>query len=186
MKTTLYTVLCIAVRLGVVLLAVNILEQLPFWVSQSHQGSPYTLYQLLVGLFGLVMAAVLWVRPGILAWWAIGKGQREVLESPISADQIQRVAFSVLGMWMVISGLGGCISHLMIMLFLRERVADAATGMLPAGEWRYVCYYLLQVLAGGALVIGSRGLIGLLQRLRGYPIAETEALRDGAATARDD
>jgi hypothetical protein len=186
MKTTLFTVLCIAIRLGVVLLAVNILEQLPFWLSQSHQGGAYTLYQLLVGLFGLVMAAVLWVRPGILAWWAIGKGQREVLESPISADQIQHIAFSVLGMWMVISGLGGCISHLMIMLFLRGRVADAATGILPPGEWRYVCFYTLEAVAGGALVMGSSGLIGLLHRLRGYPVSETVASAHSAAAPRDD
>jgi hypothetical protein len=64
MKTTLFTVLCIAIRLGVVLLAVNILEQLPFWLVAVAPGRPYTLYQLLVGLFGLVMAAVLWVAPG--------------------------------------------------------------------------------------------------------------------------
>lgn len=186
MKTTLFTVLCIAIRLGVVLLAVNILEQLPFWLSQSHQGGAYTLYQLLVGLFGLVMAAVLWVRPGILAWWAIGKGQREVLEIPIGADQIQHIAFSVLGIWMAISGLGGCISHVMIMLFLHARVADAATGILPPGEWRYVCYYILEAVAGGALAIGSRGLIGLLYRLRGYPVTGRSALGDGTAAARDD
>jgi hypothetical protein len=186
MKTTLFTVLCIAIRLGVVLLAVNILEQLPFWLSHSHEGSAYTLYLLLVGLFGLVMAALLWVRPGILAWWAIGKGQHEVLEIPVSADQIQHIAFSVLGVWMVISGLGGCISHLMIMLFLRGRLADAATGVLPPGEWRYVCYYALEAIAGGALVIGSRGLIGLLYRLRGYPVTESDARGGDAATARDD
>ena len=186
MKTTLFTVLCVAIRLGVVLLAVNILEQLPFWLSQSHQGGVYTLYLLMVGLFGLVIAAVLWVRPGILAWWAIGKGQREVLEIPVSADQIQHIAFSVLGVWMVISGLGGCISHLMIMLFLRGRVADAATGMLPPAEWRYVCAYALEAVAGGALAIGSRGLIRLLHGLRGYPVTETGASGDGAAAARDD
>jgi hypothetical protein len=186
MKTTLFTVLCIAIRLGVVLLAVNILEQLPFWLSQSHPGSVYTLYQLLLGLFGLVLAAVLWVRPGILAWWAIGKGQREILESPISADQLQHIAFSVLGVWMVLSGLGGCISHLMIMLFLRDRVTDAATGVLPPGEWRYVCVYTLQAAAGAALAIGSRGLIGLLHRLRGYPVTETVVSSDGAAAMRDD
>lgn len=186
MKTTLFTVLCIAIRLGAVLLAVNILEQLPFWLSQSHPGSVYTLYQLLLGFFVLVLAAVLWVRPGILAWWAIGKGQREILESPINADQVQHIAFSVLGVWMVISGFGGCISHLMIMLFLRERVADAATGVLPPGEWRYVCSYTLEALAGGALAVGSRGLIGLLHRLRGYPVTETVASGDDAAAMRDD
>lgn len=185
MKTTLFTVLCMAIRLGVVLLAVNILEQLPFLLWQSHDGSAYRLYQLLVGLFGLVMAAILWVRPGFLAWWAVGKGQREVLESPITADQMQHVALSVLGMWMVISGVGGCISHVLLMLFFHDRAPDVAAGTLLVTEWRYVCYYVLVAIMGGALTIGSRGLVGLLYRLRGYPVSGHRSTEDNAAS-RDD
>ncbi len=168
MKTTLYTVLCVAIRLGAVLMAVGVFERLPgifFFRGDVH----YPLPALLMEAFTLLLAFVLWLRPGLLAWWAVGGKRQEILESPIHADQLHYVAFSVLGAWLVISGVAGCFGHGTIILLLHQASYDGSGETVPAAEWHWMVQYGVTAAAGVVLMSGSRGLIGLFQRLRGYP-----------------
>ena len=185
MKTTLYTVLCVVIRLGAVLMAVNVFERLPgifFYGGDGH----YPLLALLMEAFTLLLAFVLWMRPSLLAWWALGSKRQEILESPIRADQLHYMAFSVLGAWLAISGMAGCFGHgTMILLLLRQASYDGAGETVPATEWHWMVQYGVTAVAGVVLMAGSRGLIGLLQRLRGYPHYMTAKAEPDAGTTQD-
>ncbi|HET6430845.1 hypothetical protein [Dyella sp.] len=178
MKTTLHTVLCVAVRLGAVLLAVAALENLARVVVQAQGDTRVWLGTALFSLRYLATAAVLWLWPGMLAWWASGRAGHEVLESPIEANALQRIALSVLGAWMAVAGLSGVMGHGLTMWFLHDRLSDYSSARLPASEWRWLIYYLVQMLAGAWLVAGARGLTALLAGLRGpaVPVGSEDAV----------
>lgn len=112
MKTTLYTVLCVAVRLGAVFMAVGIFERIP-------------------GLIG----------------FAAG------------------------------------LAHLAQILMIEH---GSESGGYPAvvstTEWHWLIEYALIALAGAALLLGSRGLVTLLHRLRGYPYVSVAADPDASST----
>ena len=167
MKTTLYTVLCVAIRLGAVLMAVGLLERLPLFLWESPAGG-FALDAVLLAVFGLLVAGALWLWPSILAGWAVGRRGHELLEiQQLDADGLMRVALTVSGAVLSVSGLAGCLGHGLSMLLFRSRMADAATGQLPVSEWHWVLYYVVQTVGGAALMLGARGLATFLQRVRG-------------------
>lgn len=185
MKTTLYTVLCVAIRLGAVLMAVDILEHVPglfVFATQAQDG------HLAWGVFviegvGLLLAFALWTWPNLLAWWALGRNRHEVLETSITVDQLQYVALSLVGAWMVIRGLSDGLAGIAYLLLQRHVAESTGAQYLDStNEWHLVIQYALVALAGAALMLGSRGLVGLLRRLRGYPDAMIETDPDASTT----
>lgn len=184
MKTTLYTVLCIAIRLGAVLMAVGLLESIPVFLWSTQHDAQFMVPALVVAAVGLVIALVLWLKPGVLAWWAAGRSKGEVFESHIESDQIQYIAFSVLGAWLVVSGLAALLASAMQLLWLHH-LADTYPGMVPPSNvWNSLIRSLVVTVAGVILMLQSRGLVGLLHRLRGYPTQPSAGSDDGI-TPRD-
>jgi hypothetical protein len=169
MKTTLHTVLCVAVRMGAVLMAVGIIEQVPTIFLYPSQGGSIQVGSLLMSGAGLLAAFALWLWPNILAWWAISRSQSEILESPISPDQLQRVALSVVGIWLFISGLSGTIARVAIILVVYRRSAYGESLVTVSNmDWYWLGEHLVTLLAGASLALGAAGLVGLLHRIRGY------------------
>lgn len=184
MKTTLYTVLCIAIRLGAVLMVVGLLESLPVFLWGTQHNVQFMIPALVIAALGLVIALVLWLKPGVLAWWASSRGKGEIFESHIEADQIQYIAFSVLGAWLVVSGLAALVPSTIQLLWLRH-LADAYPGMVPpSNTWIGLIRFLVMTVAGVILMLGAHGLVGLLHRLRGYPMQPTVG-SDDEITPRD-
>jgi hypothetical protein len=187
MKTTLYTVLCVAIRLGAVFMAVGLLERgfdIFFYPSQDGHCSAGALW--LEGA-GLLVAFALWLWPNILVWWAIGRNRHEVLESSIDANQLQYIALSVLGASLFVSSMSACLGHfVLILITLRHSAYDGAPNAVPATEWHWMIQYAATAAGGGALALGSRGLVGLLHRLRGYTQSADRATDHGASFTQDD
>lgn len=184
MKTSVYTVLCTAIRLGAVLLSVHALEDVAAVVAASDGNTHRLLGSLLFAGLYLVVGAVLWLWPGMLAWWASSRSNGQVLEMPIGADELQRVALSVLGVWQVVQGVSGLLSHGVVMVFLHDRMTDYSTGHLPPAEWRWVVFYVLQAMAGAAVALGAAGLVNLFHRLRRFPEASPAATEIDADAVR--
>ena len=183
MKTTLYTVLCVAVRLGAVFMAVGIFEQIPGLMAFTYQAGHLFAGIIVVNGAGLLVALVLWVRPGLLAWWAAGRSSHEVVETAITADQLQYIALSVLGAWMFVEGLSGCVGQLTRILLVKHEAQSAGYAAVSSTtDWRWVIGYAVMALAGAALALGSRGLVGVLNRLRGYPEVSGEPDPDASTT----
>jgi hypothetical protein len=174
MRTSLYSILCIAIRLGAVFLALGSLASVLSFVITAQSIALDELW--LAGLsllLTLVIAFLLWLFPGPLARMAAARSSQQVFESPISAMQIQWIALSVLGMYFVITGLIGFARYEMQQL-LADAIIDRERHL--ADFIRIGLYCLLQVGFGIALTLGARGLVGVLHRLRyGASTSQPEA-----------
>jgi len=179
-KTTLYTVLCIAIRLGAVLMAVGLLESLPVFLWNPGDAQ-FVKTALAMTAIGLVVALVLWLKPGVLAYWATGRGKGEVLESHIAADQLQSIAFSVLGAWLVVEGLAALLSSTILLAWLRHLVSAYPGIVPPSNAWVGLVRSLVMLVAGVTLMLGARGLVGLLHRVRSYPVQQAIGSDDETA-----
>lgn len=177
MRTSLYSILCIVVRLGAVMLFVETLASLPAAWSAMHGTEEQAARGMLIGFGGalLALAALLWLYPGVLARMAAGTASREVFESPISARQLQYIAFSVLGVVFAIKGLTGLVAVL-FRIALSAQYGDTAFRMLLWQNGAAVSVQVLEFAVGIGLTFGARGLTGLLQRLRerGLPPAQAD------------
>ncbi|MFZ0872091.1 MAG: hypothetical protein WAM90_15375 [Rhodanobacter sp.] len=178
MKTTLYTVLCVVIRLGAVLMAVRLIEGVPVFLWGSPDRVLSTIALGFTAL-GLLVAGALWFWPGLLAWWAANRQNGEVLESTMGAGQMQYIAFSVMGCWLLISGLANGLQQGITLLMMHAEIypSPALSPALPANILVGLIKSLVIMIAGASLMLGSHGLVGLLHRLRGYPhntIAEAD------------
>lgn len=165
MRTSLYSILCIVIRLGAVVLAVSTLASALSMALMIRQGtSPIDLWAL-IGLFVAILAIafLLWLYPGPLARLCSARSAGQVFESPIAARDLQWIALSVLGMYFVVAGLIGFV-HFEANLFVADTIIDREKRIEDFVQTGL--YWLLQIVVGVALVFGARGLTGLLHRIR--------------------
>lgn len=178
MRTSLYSILCIVIRLGAVVLAVSTLASALSVALMIRQGtSPMDLWPVIV-LFTAVLAIafLLWLYPGPLARLCSARSAQQVFESPIAVRDLQWVALSVLGMYFVVEGLVG-FARYEVSLFVADAVIDRERRI--EDFVRTGLYWLIQIVLGAALTLGARGLTGLLHRIRyGNPDHRAEAARE--------
>ena len=177
MRTSLYSILCIAIRLGAVMLAVSTLASVLSMALMIRPGtSPMDLWAL-IGLFVAILAIafVLWLYPGPLARLCSARSAMQVFESPIASRDLQWIAFSVLGMYFVVDGLVGFL-HFEANLFVADTITDREKRIEDFVQTGL--YWLIRLVAGAVLVLGSRGLSGVLHKVRerGLPpsVSETD------------
>lgn len=168
MKTSLYTILCTVIRLGAVLMAVDILIAFPatFHAAQNEswaQGSAWLVVATSTAV--LLLAFLLWLFPGGLARLAASRSAHQVFESPISAPELQQIAFAVLGLWLVAGGLTGLSQELLRASLVARANGDAFLS-LQVHEGAQLLACGIGILFGFVLTLGARGLSGLLYRLR--------------------
>lgn len=165
MKTTLSAALCIVIRLGALLMAVQVFAALPVLLSMRDR--TFVAMELSFAVLTLLLAAVLWARPGWLARCAVRRGDDLSLEGDIEASSLQRIAFATLGAWFLVEGLAYVIPS-MVTAWEVHALQQQYPGMqMPAGQWNNLIRALVLLMAGAALMLGSQGLTMLLQRLRG-------------------
>lgn len=181
MRTSLYSILCIAIRLGAVMLAWTSIEKLSFLLGQGQFAAfPTEERWIAVTYFGsgILISILLWLYPGPLARMASGRSAQQVFESPISAADLQWIALSVLGMVWVMTGildlaeLGYRYVWMSEMLGTGEEAARRLQGQ--------IAYAAFEILIGIALTLGARGLATLLRKFRysgssGMPAQQSSA-----------
>lgn len=183
MRTSLYSILCIVIRLGAVLLAVQTMMALPM-ALKVFDGTTLAPGWIgtLIGFGGamLALAALLWTYPGVLARIAAGRATQQVFESPLAAEELEQIALAVLGMWFAISGI---IELINVGLRLAIAIHAADTGganTLLSRELAQLATLIVKIALGVGLALGSRGLVGVLRRVReeGLPPAAAEKRSD--------
>lgn len=179
MRTSLYTILCIVIRLGAISLAMSALGGLLSVMATLHSVAAKGEVWIPLASTGLMLLAafLLWTWPGVLARLAAGRSSGQVFESPIAAEQIQWIAFSVLGVWLFVEGLAS-LCYFALQRAMASGVYDYAPDadeLIQTGA-----FWLIQMLFGIGLVLGARGLTGILQRVR------DGALRGGPPPVPDD
>jgi hypothetical protein len=175
-RTSLYSILCILIRLGAVLLAAYTVEAIPSarLVAQANHVEGYE--AALYGFTGLVLviAALLWIYPGVLARLAAGKASEQIFESPISAEELQQIAFSLAGIWFVVEALSSLIgvgASTVVVSYISEDNMPLIA-LIRSQVTRFVPP-LVKLALGIALTMSARGLVGWLRTLRerGLPAA---------------
>jgi len=179
MKTSLYSILCIVIRLGAIQLLVTTLTGLPFWMASLDAGQyGPSAPGMVVGISGalIAVAALLWLYPGLLARLAASRSSQESFESPISPGQLQYIAFAVLGVAFAMNALLDLVA-VVIRIGVTSQLSDMAVGALIRRDEVTLAMQILKLALGIGLAFGSRGLVGWLEHLRerGLPPAWPES-----------
>jgi hypothetical protein len=191
MRTSLYSILCIGIRLAAVLLAVNTLLSVPAGYAalvHGDWGRSEIVWLAVLWTVVLLFALLLWVYPGMLARLAAGKASQEIFESPVGAEELQYIAFSIVGLWILLGGVIGfaqsALSELFVDHVLRSSNAGIDAQALRVRAIMDFATEVLRILVGGALMLRARGLVALLRRARYAGLSQT--VGDDEATAEED
>ncbi|HET7930351.1 MAG TPA: hypothetical protein VFL63_03045 [Rhodanobacteraceae bacterium] len=163
MKTSLYAILCIVIRLGAVIWAAGAMLNLPLSLAAASDAPrPERAVAWLLGTVAcqLIIAFLFWLYPGVLARLAAGRASREVFESSLPVATLQYVAFSVVGAWFALQGLV-YLAYEIVHVFERSYTTQI--------EWHAIAASSARVVFGVALMLGARGLVTLLERVRNRP-----------------
>ncbi|HWU51919.1 MAG TPA: hypothetical protein VN153_03800 [Tahibacter sp.] len=167
MKTTLYSILCAAVRIAALLFAVESLLSIVGYFMNPVSGVSMPVHWVLIGggLFGAAVGLVLWLYPGWLVRPAVGRAGHEVFESPLTAEDFQRIGICLLGVWFAVDGIRSLVYLLIRSSAIGSQGYDYA-GITLAMSAPDIAAALALIVVGISLTLGSRGLVGLLVRLR--------------------
>jgi hypothetical protein len=180
MRTSLYTILCIVIRVGAVVLAVETPGSLLTVLASVRAGAmPSDLWVSMASVgASLLISFLLWTWPGMVARIAAGRSSGQVFESPIDAAHLQYIALSVLGAWLFIDGVAS-LAHFTLewLVFMDHAKYDVS---LPEHVFSSGMYWVIQMLVGLLLALNAGGLTGLLHRLR------DGSLRGGPPPVSDD
>jgi hypothetical protein len=183
MRTSLYSILCILIRLGAVVMAVTTIVTIPaVWqttgASGVTEGFTGTLFAFGGGL--LVLAVLLWIYPGVLARIAVGTSSAQVFESPLSASELQQIVLSGVGVWFAMQGLADLAAVGARIIVVMHMSEATLSGMLKSEYFRLVPL-AIKVSLGIALALGSRGLVGFIRGLRERGLPEAVPESDAAS-----
>ncbi|UXI68888.1 hypothetical protein [Tahibacter amnicola] len=178
MNTSLYTILCIVIRVGAVVWFLATVMAVPQFVVMIADtgGSALSLWTIGSALVSLLATALLWIYPGALARLAASRASQQPFSSNIGGADLQWIAFSVLGLWFVMQGalylLMGSARALAVTYAMQ---ADSVVGAM---QWvDTLVYGPGQMLLGIALCFGARGMVRLLRTARyASPVKHTDDL----------
>ena len=171
MRTSLYSILCIGVRLAAVLLAVRALIGMPgmFVLPHGDWSAGEMWLVIIVNVAVLLVAFLLWVFPGMLVRLAAGKASQEIFESPIEGAELQYIAFSIVGLWLFFDAIFG-LSYIGLHEVILQHYLRVNNGLdmsaKNAQTMASVVSNFVELGIGFALVFGARGLVDILRRAR--------------------
>ncbi|HEY0231555.1 MAG TPA: hypothetical protein VGC55_09905 [Dokdonella sp.] len=188
MRTSLYSILCIVIRLGAIMLFVDTLTSLPFaFAGLQGDASGPGASGILIGISSalVALAALLWVYPGLLARLAVSRSSQQTFESPIEPVQLQTIAFAVLGVAFAMYALLD-LTGVVLRLGVDSQVTRIDFGTLLRQDGVALGVQILKLAFGIRLALGARGLAGFLERLRerglppAFPASDAQEKRSHA------
>jgi len=142
-----------------------------------------SLKALFIGLStSLLIASMMWLFADKLARLALARPQQVIFDSDVAVGHWQSLAFSVVGLWNACDGLVRLIRLLSEHLYIVYASGGAA--MSTSAIDSAIPGAIFETALGLLLVFQSRGLVGLVRRMREYgsPVAPepTSEKGDGA------
>lgn len=157
----------LAVRLFAVFLIVYTLRYSGSVISLASLDSPGFWISALVMLFAflpVVIAFLLWRFPLSVASALIPKATNREKPKPLSEPEIQVVAFSILGLWLLASAIPD-VFYWVIYAYRMETVGFRNVELTPQNIAGIVST-TVELVLGLWLLLGSKGIVGIVRRLR--------------------
>ena len=115
----------------------------------------------------LVIAALLWLFADVIAKLGIARPQQALFETDMSFQEWQAILFSAIGLWLLVQGVLQ-FSHEAAQWFYVHRISEQENvEPIVEGQFAKNVSTTLETAIGVGLLLGGRGLAGLLQRIRG-------------------
>jgi hypothetical protein len=168
-RTNAYTVFVVLLRAAALWLACGSLLTLPSLLVRpgDFSGMQDGVWIPLAGVGGLVLlAALVWVFADKLARLVMARPQQPVFESDLPIEQWQMLAFSVVGVWQLVLGLGDLVYFAVRAFVVLRLVPDSGPFELPPDNLASVVASVAQVGIGLVLVVGNGSLVHMLRRWR--------------------
>ncbi len=166
-RTNAYSLVVILIRIGALYMAMRGLASLAPLVF-THYWSELAPFAISAGIL-LLLGAAVWVCADLIARAALASPREPVFESDLDAGQWQYVLFSVVGLWWVVTAIVSLVWSI-VGWWQVLNYAEGSRTLIEFGAGRFadVVASLVQLAIGIALLLGSRGLVRLLRRLRGH------------------
>ncbi len=169
MKTSFFSLLCVALRLAAIWFGFEMLLVVAAAarIAASASGDSRELLAACgLAVCGLLIAAALWLWPSSLVRLAANKASHEVFESPVSIADMQYLAFSLLGLWFAFDGIVRLIHEILMALGVQQTYGYTGFADLFRLQLADELTSGARVLIGLSLMFGARGLVGLLRGFR--------------------
>lgn len=164
-RSNAFSLLVVLVRAGALYLLVAALTRLaPLLWNQVRLEMLAPMLTGVVVLFAF--GAVLWLFADVVARAALAGPGEPRFDSTLDYGQWQALAFSLLGLWLAATGLLDLVWNA-VAVWWASRESGARIERLGADQFAAIVSSAVQVALGIALLLGHRGLVGLLARLRG-------------------
>lgn len=121
-----------------------------------------TLVNIIFSFTYIIVGALLWFLSDKLSSWMVTKENESVVKSSgIEVNDIQRVSFSVLGLYFLGGSLPRLVSTLLSIYSMRD-MTPSATGYILRSSVEAIGEFII----GLVLFLGSQGLVNFLNSMR--------------------
>lgn len=157
----------VVIRVFAVFLAINNLSYaakiIRYAMSEPDNYAAMALY-LVLAFAPTFVAIFLWFFPLAVATKLIPDMKTASVPTPIGGQELEVVAFSVVGLWVLTAALPDALYW--VVLYFRIKVDAAMPPDLPSQSIAAMLLTGGKLVLGTWLVLGSKGLVGLLRRIR--------------------
>lgn len=156
----------LAVKLFAVFLFIYGLRAVPGFISFSDDANGFAGYWWIAGSYVLVfvcLALLLWFFPVTVARKLLPKDDRKPGEANFTLKDIDIIAYSVLGVWILTTTIPNAIYWIVVLATLAHK------GLIPYmshTRLASVIATVTQFCLGVWLMLGAKGLRGLIRKLR--------------------
>ena len=157
----------VAVRLFAVFLVIYVLRNASEIMPYLADSSPYKIsvtFLFLIVLFPILAAVLLWLFPLTIAAKIIPDIKAKKPPKTLEGGEIELVAFSILGLW-VLTGAIPDIFHWGTFVYMVKNSEAARVELSPDNIGNIVAT-VVELVIGFWLLFSSKGIIGILRRLR--------------------
>ena len=166
-RTDSHSILLTLTRAAAICIAVLQVPQAIIVASNGFRDWGYVAFLVPIGIN--VFAAIVWLFADVLLRAALSRGKAATIESDIAPREWQYLIFSGIGLWLAAQGAINLVWWITAAAQVQTLDASQTFGayLVDPENLGGVVSTLFQLMAGVALMLGARGLIGLLRRFRG-------------------
>ena len=162
----------IALRIGAVIIAIDILASLPMAFTAAHYYAPATFTQevmetaFLPFAASFVCAVLIYTFAEEIADCVVLRGKTELQTSaPADIGALERPAVAILGLYFLVMGLAD-VTHIIVRYFALQHAMGKASSILISNDTADLGGALFRIAVGAFLVLNGDAFIRLRNRLR--------------------